>query len=509
LTRDASTVASTVTGVDQGTPAPTRQLLVVFTGLGLGTLIAGLNMTLVATGMPRIIADLGGIELYSWIAIGAVLTSTISAPIAGKLSDLYGRKPFFIGGIIAYVVASTVCGLAPTTWVLVVGRLLQGVGMGAIGPLAQAIIGDIVSARERGKYQGFMSALSGTAIILGPFVGGAVTDHFSWRMLFFLNLPFALAAIVLVGLYLQVEQPRRRHAVDYPGIVLFAAALVSVLLATQSGGSRAFVLYAAAAVLVGAFVRVEARAAEPLLPPGLWRNPGFAWANVASLSAGMASFGSVYFLPVFAQGVLGTSSTAAGSILVPLLAANVVTSIVNGLVVTQTGRYKPQLVAGTTSTLLGFVLLVSMDTHSDTLALVRSALLLGVGFGVCAQTLVLVSQNSVSDADLGVATSAVSLFRSIGSTTGVTVMGAIFTAALAAHLGNTLPGGLSANAAFDPTALAGLPPETVTVLRGAMGGTLRLVFLAGSAFALLGLIAAVAIPEQALRREPAVRLRRA
>lgn len=511
---------------DRESPAPTSQLIVVFIGLGLGTLIAGLNMTLVATGMPRIVADIGGVDLYSWIAIGAVLTSTISGPIAGKLSDLYGRKPFFLGGILTYIVASTVCGLAPNADVLVLGRLLQGVGMGAMGPLAQAIIGDIVSARERGKYQGIMSGLSGAAIIAGPALGGFVTDHFSWRMLFFLNLPFALAAIAIVGTSLHVAQRRRRHVIDYLGIVLLSSALVCMLLAIQLGAANTLTstevagLYAAAALLTVAFAFVELRAPEPLLPPALWRNSIVVWANVASLAAGMVSFGSVYFIPVFAQGVLGVPPTVAGNLLVPLLAANVVTSIVNGLMVAKTGRYKPQLVAGGLSMVVGFVLMAQMDVHSSTLDLVGSVILLGIGLGVFVQTLVLVAQNAVTPADLGVATSAISLFRSIGSAAGVSIMGAVLTPtlgeAVARHLAGSpasapaaaLMARLGTGAAFDLQLLGSLSPEAVAAIHAAMAESLHAVFVAGAAFALVALIAALAIREDPLRRTVAVRLQR-
>src|SRR6266581_1359140 len=326
-TKAASTTAKQ--GVDRG-------VMAVFAGLMLGSLVASLNMTLVAPALPTIVAELGGLADYSWVPISAMLASTIVVPIAGKLSDIYGRKPLYMTGIIVFAIGSALSGLAPNFWFLVFARFVQGAGMGFLMPLSQAIIGDIISPRERGKYQGMMGASFGLASIVGPAAGGFITQYYSWRWLFFVNIPFA-ALMLVVAFYMHVPNERRKHRIDVMGSITLSLGVSAVLLATVWGGSQfawdswqIIGLYSAGAVLLIAFAWFETRADEPVLPLHLWKSGIFTFSNIASIGVAMTMFGTIYFLPVFVQGVIGNSVTNSGAILVPLLVAMIITSIGSG-----------------------------------------------------------------------------------------------------------------------------------------------------------------------------------
>src|SRR5256886_5429971 len=311
-----------------------REVMAVFAGLMLGSLIASLNMTLVAPALPTIVAELGGLADYTWIPIAAMLASTVVVPIAGKLSDIYGRKPLYMTGVVVFAVGSLLSGVAPNFWFLVFARFVQGAGMGFLMPLSQAIIGDIISPRERGKYQGMMGASFGLASIIGPAAGGLITEHWSWRWLFFVNLPIAVLTLIVVWFYIHVPNERRKHSIDVWGSGTLSLGIASTLLATVWGGVQypwsswqIIGLYAASAVLLIAFVWIETRAPEPVLPLRLWKSSIFAFSNIASVGVAMSMFGAIFFLPVFVQGVVGNSVTNSGAILVPMLAAMIITSI--------------------------------------------------------------------------------------------------------------------------------------------------------------------------------------
>src|SRR6266567_3711777 len=480
MTAVASQAASTTAkhGVDRG-------VMAVFAGLMLGSLIASLNLTLVAPALPTIVAELGGLADYTWIPISAMLASTVVVPIAGKLSGIYGRKPLYMTGVIVFALGSALSGLAPNFWLLVFARFVQGAGMGFLMPLSQAIIGDIISPRERGKYQGMMGASFGLASIVGPAAGGFITQYYSWRWLFFVNIPFAALTLLVVAFYMHVPNERRRHRIDVMGSITLSLGVSAVLLATVWGGSQfawdswqIIGLYSAGAVLLIAFAWFETRADEPVLPLHLWKSSIFTFSNIASIGVAMTMFGTIYFLPVFVQGVIGNSVTNSGAILVPML--------------------------------VGYALLAQLDIHATNQQVIVAMIVIGLGLGTSMQTYTLVVQNSVSRHDMAVATSATQLSRSIGAAIGLAVLGTILSQGMSSSLPKYLPAGAaaklqtsgtgSAGAIFDPSQLAHLPNAIAIGIRHGLADALHPVFLAGLPILTVALIATLFIREVPLRQ---------
>ena len=494
-----------------------RGVMAVFAGLMLGSLVASLNMTLVAPALPTIVAELGGIADYSWIPISAMLASTIVVPIAGKLSDIYGRKPLYMTGIVVFTVGSALSGVAPNFWFLVFARFVQGAGMGFIMPLSQAIIGDIISPRERGKYQGMMGASFGLASIVGPAAGGFITQNFSWRWLFFINIPFAILTLAVVGIWMHVHNERRKHTIDVWGSITLSAGISCALLATVWGGAQyawnswqIIGLYSAAAVLLAAFIGVERRAAEPVLPLGLWRSSIFTLSNIAGMGVAMSMFGAIFILPVFVQGVIGNSVTNSGAILVPMLVAMVITSIGSGQLISRTGHYKIPLLVGLVLMGAGFYMLSTFDVNTTNQTAIEAMILIGLGLGATMQTYTLVVQNSVSQRDMAVATSATQLSRSIGAAVGLAILGTILSQGLTSSMAKYLPasalkqfqasGSSTAGAVFDPAQLAHLPLAIAAGIRHGLADALHPVFMAGLPIIAIAFIATLFIREMPLRQ---------
>jgi len=487
----------------------------VFVGLMLGMLVASISQTIVGPAMPRIVAELGGMDHYSWVATAAMLVSAITVPIVGKLSDLYGRRGFYLAGLAVFMVGSIVSGFAGSFWVLVLGRAIQGLGMGTIMPLSQTIIGDIIPARQRGKYQGLMGAVFGVTSVAGPLAGGFITDHWGWRWLFFAAVPIGLAATAVVARFLHLPHQRREAKIDYLGIATLTVSLVSLLLATSLGGTSypwgsatILGLYAVGVVALVAFLVVERRAEEPVIPLRLFRSSVFSASNIASFAVAMVMFGSIIYIPVYAQGVLGVDATNSGLILMPLMLGLVVMGILSGLVITRTGRYKGIMLSGVAIMGAGLFLLTRLTWTSTQTQLTVAMIVLGVGLGMAMQQYTLVVQNAVARADLGVATASTQFFRNVGSTVGIAVFGTVMTSGLAAAIAGHLPaevaarmpaGSAGAGSVLDPAALAGLPPVVADAVRQGLADQLHLVFLLALPLVAVVFLATLAIKPLPLR----------
>jgi EmrB/QacA subfamily drug resistance transporter len=492
---------------------------VIFVGLMLGMLVAAVSQTIVSPAMPVIVSELGGIEHYSWIATSALLVSAVTVPVIGKLSDVYGRRGFYIAGLVVFMLGSILAGAAQGFWWLVAARAVQGFGMGTIMPLSQTIIGDIISARERGRYMGYIGAVFGVASIAGPLAGGWITDNFSWRWLFYVNLPFGVAALAFILAYLHIPHVPRRHKLDYAGFVALPIALVAVLLATTWGGTtypwgswQIVSLYAAGVVVLIGFLVNEYYAAEPVLPLRLWKNSVFTLSNVSNMTIAMTMFGAIFFIPVYAQGVIGVNVTNSGAVLIPLTASMIAVSIVVGRLITRTGRYKGFMLAGLLVMAGGYFLLTRLEYGSTQTDLTLDMIVVGLGLGAVLQTYTLVVQNATSRGDLGVATSATQLSRSMGATVGTAVFGTIMTNGMRTEIPKHLPAqalrgpqaaelsdGSGVGAVLDPNTLGQLPDAVATGIREGLAAAMHPVFVAGLPIIAIALVATLFIKELPLR----------
>jgi EmrB/QacA subfamily drug resistance transporter len=433
--------------------APTRrEVRIVFVALMLAVLLAALDATIVATALPTITADLGGLDQLSWVVTGYLLASTISTPIYGKLGDLYGRKRVFQAAIVIFLIGSALCGASQSMAELIAFRTVQGIGGGGLLVLAQAIIGDVVSPRDRGRYQGVFGAVFGVSSVAGPLIGGFLVDNASWHWIFYVNIPIGLVALVVIGIALRLPAERREARIDVLGTVLLALATGSFVLATSLGGqtyawgSWQIIGLAVLAVAAGAcLIPVERRAPEPVLPLGLFSHRVFVVAGAIGFIVGFALFGATTYLPLFLQIVTGASPTTSGLEMTPLLLGLLVTSIGSGQVIARWGHYRPFPIAGTALITVGFLLLSTMGPGTSAPVRSLNMLVVGLGLGLVMQVLVLAVQNDVDYRDLGVATSGATFFRSIGGSLGVAICGAIFSNRLADELAKLgpLPAGLA------------------------------------------------------------------
>jgi EmrB/QacA subfamily drug resistance transporter len=487
---------------------PRREVLVVFAALMLAVLLAALDGTIVATALPTITAELGGLDQLSWVVTGYLLASTISTPLYGKLGDLYGRKRVFQAAIVIFLVGSALCGQAQGMGELIAFRTVQGLGGGGLIVLAQAIIGDVVSPRDRGRYQGIFGAVFGISSVAGPLIGGFLVDNASWRWIFYVNLPIGIVALAVIAVALRVPEQRREARIDVLGTILLSLAAGCFVLATSLGGQTygwgswqivglGVVTVAATALLIP----VEKRAAEPVLPMSLFSSRVFTMAGAIGFIVGFGLFGATTYLPLFLQIVTGASPTGSGLELLPLILGLLVTSIGSGQIIARWGHYRPFPIAGTALMVVGFWRLSTMSP--DTSALERSLdmLILGLGIGLVMQVLVLAVQNDVDYRNLGVATSGATFFRSIGGCFGVAICGAIFSNRLGAELAglaNLPPALASGNVTRDQ--VAQLPPVARDAFVGAYADALSTVFLVCAPVAALAFVLAWLLPEKPLRR---------
>lgn len=491
-------------------PAPMarREILLVFVSLMLGMFLASLDQTIVATALPTIVGELGGLEHLAWVVTAYLLTSTASAPLYGKLSDLYGRKIMFQAAISIFLFGSVLSGMAQSMGQLIAFRAVQGIGAGGLMVMALTITGDILSPRERGRYQGYMGSVFAVSSVGGPLLGGFFVDNLDWRWVFYINLPIGLLALFATARFLHLPVVRRERSIDYLGAVLLVSGVTAALLVTVWGGSEyawnsptIIGLGVGAVVLLSLFVAQEARAPDPILPLHLFKNKVFVITSAAGFIVGVAMFGGIVFLPLFLQVVIGVSATHSGLLLVPLMAGILTTSILSGRRISQHGRYKRYPIIGMAVAAIGLYLLSTMSPATSVVVASAYMLVLGSGLGLVMQVLVIAVQNAVDMADLGVATSSATFFRSLGGSFGTALFGAVLTARLFTEVARRLPGVdiPVGELTGSPAAIAQLPEALRQPLVEALSVAVTGVFVVAIPFALAALVLLLFLPELPLR----------
>jgi EmrB/QacA subfamily drug resistance transporter len=461
-----------------------RAVMAVLPALLVTMLLAFLDNMIVSTALPRIVGDLGGLDHLAWVITAYILTMTVSTPLYGKLGDLYGRKRLFVFAIVVFLIGSMLCGMATSMPQLIGFRALQGLGAGGLMVGVLAIIGDLVSPRDRGKYQGYFAGLMAVATIGGPLIGGFITDNLSWRWAFYVNIPLGILSLALVLARLQLPFVRRPHRVDWSGAALLTVAISAVILLTTWGGKdyawdspMIIGLGLLTVVTATAFVLVERRVEEPILPLTLFANRNFSVSSAMGFFVGFSMFGATAFLPLYQQTVQGASATNSGLLLLPLMLGVMSMSVVSGQVISRTGHYRAFPIIGGAAMIVGMVLLAQLDASTSMLRSSVFMLILGLGMGFVMQVTMLLPQNSVEARDMGVASSTSMFTRSIGGAFGVAIFGAIFSTQLTAGLDRAGAAGLAGGAGqIDPATLGSLQPSVLDGVLQAIAGATSTVF---------------------------------
>ncbi len=490
-------------------PMSHREILVVLAGLLTGMFLVALSQTSITTALPTIAGELGGVDLVAWIVTAYLLAATAATPLFGRISDVYGRDRVFKLALLIFLAGSVLAALAPTMVWLIAARAVQGVGGGGAMVLTMTIIGDILSPRERGRYQGYLGAVFGVAAVSGPLVGGFLVDQLDWRWVFWMNVPLGAAALLVTNKVLHLPPRRVQQRIDYLGALLLVVGVSALLLGSAWGGNQyawsspmIISLGVTGVVLSALFVLRQRTTEHPIIPLRLFSSRTFSLVASGAFVVGALMFTAMVFLPVFLQLVTGATATEAGLLMGPLMAGLILASVVTGRLITRTGRYKRYPIAGTALSGLAFTLLATMDVDTTRLQAGAFMALLGIGLGMVMQNLILVAQNDAPAADLGIVTATVNFTRTLGGSIGTAVFGAVMASGLTSRLRRTLPEG----ADVDPAAVQGTPQAILSMesdirdaVVAAFSGSVSTVFVASVPLAAIAFVLMLLIPEHPLR----------
>ncbi|ASW56761.1 MDR family MFS transporter [Plantactinospora sp. KBS50] len=502
-------MAATTDGTTATVAPERRRITVVFTALAMAMFLASLDQTIVATALPEIAGDVGGLDQLSWIIIVYHLASAASTPLWGRISDLYGRKRLLVAAVTVFLAGSALCGLAQNLIELVAFRAVQGLGAGGMMTLSMAVIADLVAARERGRYQGYLQLVFALAGVVGPVLGGLIVDGASWRWVFYVNLPVGALALGVIVARLRLPAARARRSVDYPGAALLVGSVLCLLLVVEwagrqyAWGSAPVLLPAVAGLLMLlAFVLWERRAAEPILPPRLFRSRVFLVVTATLFLVTGVMFAVVIFVPLFLQVAAGASATRSGLLLLPMTVGITVSTMTSGRLIARTGRYRHFPIIGLAIVTVS-VFLLARVTPATSLPVVMAVMaLFGTGFGLITQVLVLALQNGADRRDIGVATASANFFRSLGGSVGAAVFGALFAAVLSGRLARTLPAGAGVDARqvqAGPERLRELPEAVQAAVAAGVAHAVDAVFLLATPVAAVALLVVLFLRERPLR----------